>query len=729
MKSRIYIIFVSISCLWFAFGLSARNTAGTGRSYVQPQEQRQAGSQEPDKIYGTALEVRSDKLGDSIVRFFVGDVVLYHNGTVITCDSAIWYNSSLVAGFKNVIVHNADTYIYGDKLDYNRITSTATVYAPLVKTVDKDAVMYTYNMSFNTDSNVGFYTGGGTMLQADNRFESEAGYYYSDLRELVGVGNVQMRSPEYEFASDSVRYDMNAQIAYFNSRSYMWNADGDFLTALRGSYDTENKRYAFTEDSYIMRATQEVWADTITYDQATGDALLLSNIQVVDTAERAMVFADLARYWGEQQNILLARRPSLVRYDPIEDTIFMRADSMFLFSSLREEAVPADSLNMGDVNIAMDSLTLQSHGADSITSDERQTLDSIVSQPVVQEMVVPPTKKELKAERARLAAEAKEQRRKEKAALKEAQRAEKGRRLAKTLREEHDHDHDAAEGDSVAPVEVPVISGVVQDSVPAQEQDSMIRVVKAYYNVKVFRNDFQAVCDSMVGFSVDSTLHMYNDPLIWNGDNQIQSLYVDIYTRDQTINRAEFFGDPIMSSYVEPDRFNQIKGREIKAFFRNGEIFRTDVDGNAQNYYYLEDQEDSLTSYVTAFVTMESAEISYYFSDGDITGITWVKNPDFEVISIELLTDEQPQILPGFKWQIERKPTKEEVFDRKIRNSQRSEYEFIPKPSFPLTGRMDEQKKVMLQDGTWIDRIDDISPNAKKYVNGIDPTAFPAHTE
>lgn len=42
----------------------------------------------------------------------------------------------------------------------------------------------------------------------------------------------------------------------------------------------------------------------------------------------------------------------------------------------------------------------------------------------------------------------------------------------------------------------------------------------------------------MTGFSLDSTLHMYVDPVLWNDNNQVTSKVVDIYTLNQKIDRA-----------------------------------------------------------------------------------------------------------------------------------------------------------------------------------------------
>ena len=150
-------------------------------------------AQSPAAVDFRADVMSSLKVGDSTALLLVGHVVFHHNGAVITCDSAIRYNDRRMDCYKNVVVNKDSTFIFGDKADYDGLSNEAHIYSPLIKMIDKDATLYTYHFSFNTLTNVGHYWGGGTMSQKDNLMESSDGYYYVDMRDLVGVRNVEMR--------------------------------------------------------------------------------------------------------------------------------------------------------------------------------------------------------------------------------------------------------------------------------------------------------------------------------------------------------------------------------------------------------------------------------------------------------------------------------------------------------------------------------------------------------
>ncbi len=85
------------------------------------------------------------------------------------------------------------------------------------------------------------------------------------------------------------------------------------------------------------------------------------------------------------------------------------------------------------------------------------------------------------------------------------------------------------------------MEGAIADSIPA---DSVYRQIKAYRNVKMYRTDSQMICDSLVTMNTDSIIHLYIDPILWNETNQVTSDYMDIYTANQMIVRAEFIDRP-----------------------------------------------------------------------------------------------------------------------------------------------------------------------------------------
>ncbi|MBR4037087.1 MAG: hypothetical protein IKJ02_00840, partial [Tidjanibacter sp.] len=137
--------------------------------------------------------LRPVQVGDTSVMAMVGEVMLFHNGTLITCDSLVRYSANRVECFDNVVINKDSIYVYGDRALYNGEDNTAEIFSPLIKLIDGNATVYTYNFKFNTKDNIGEFWGGATVEQQGNRMEADRGYYYADTHEIVGVDNVELR--------------------------------------------------------------------------------------------------------------------------------------------------------------------------------------------------------------------------------------------------------------------------------------------------------------------------------------------------------------------------------------------------------------------------------------------------------------------------------------------------------------------------------------------------------
>ena len=125
--------------------------------------------------------------------------------------------------------------------------------------------------------------------------------------------------------------------------------------------------------------------------------------------------------------------------------------------------------------------------------------------------------------------------------------------------------------------------------------DSVYRKVFGYKHVRVFRNDVQAVCDSMVMNSKDSCLTMYKDPIVWSGENrQLLGEEIRVYMRDSTIDWAHVVGQALSVEQL-PDKkhFNQIASKEMKSFFIDGKMKKNEAISNVMTIYYPVDDKDS----------------------------------------------------------------------------------------------------------------------------------------
>lgn len=637
------------------------------------------------------IDLKSDLMGpiapgDSVV-FLVGNFAAQHNGAVITCDSAVRYSDMRIEFFGNVLINKNTTYIYGDRAEYDGELNEARVYSDIVKVVDGDATLYTYKFLFNTKKNIGEFADGGVMLNRENLLESVRGYYYADTKELIAVDRVEMRNDEYELKGDSVVYNMATDNAFFFDRTNIWNKDGDYLYADRGSYDKADTLYIVTRNGYILTEKQEIWSDSLHYYRAEDHVILRRDLQLDDAEHKVIAFGDYGEYWKEPGNAFLTRRPAVVSYDLSQgDSLFMRADSMYLFTinenALRRAAAAAKADSLARLKTDSALLGTPHHPAGELP-EGRPAADSLGSPRVP---AVGPGSPE-----------------------------------------------DAAGPDSLARREVPdslllqMADSLAADSlamrIPADSVDSLTdsadsvyRLMKGFRNVRIFRSDFQAVCDSMTAISTDSTIHLYINPVLWNQGNQITSDVMDIFTENQQITRAEFIGTPMMVSQLDTVHYNQVAGKQMTAWFRDNQIYRNDVNGNAQTIYYMQDGEPPQ---ITGMGVIESGDCSFYIEDKQVVTIVYRKDPDWNIYPMDKIPADQELYLKGFKWEGARRPTQGAVFDRRVRPSQREEKRHLAHPDFPLLKALEERKKQLIEERRWADRNDQVDAATVEWMRAL----------
>ena len=314
----------------FAQEVAVRRVATYATSQVDTLPVRQTSPQRR-RVDFMADIVRPYGEGEDSIVYLVGNFAAHHNGAVISCDSSVRYSDTRWGFFGRLLINQDSIYIYGDSALYDGEVGVAEIYAPIVKVVDGDALLYTYNFKFNTESRIGNYTGGGVLVHDDNIIESQRGYYYSQSHDIICVEDVELHGAEYDMKSDSIIYNTDSEMAHFFSSSEIWNSDGDYLSADAGLYDKAQDLYKVTSNGYILTEDQELWGDTLSYYRTRGYIEGRGNIQMDDRKEKMMAFGDYAEYWNTEGDMLLTRRPSVMSYDlSRSDTLFMSSDTIMV---------------------------------------------------------------------------------------------------------------------------------------------------------------------------------------------------------------------------------------------------------------------------------------------------------------------------------------------------------------------------------------------------------------
>lgn len=183
------------------------------------------------------------------------------------------------------------------------------------------------------------------------------------------------------------------------------------------------------------------------------------------------------------------------------------------------------------------------------------------------------------------------------------------------------------------------------------------RIVKAYHKVQIYKEDFQARCDSMVYNFKDSVITMNTDPILWAEGNQMSAEKVEIHMKDGELDFFKLMKTAFIVSQKDTSSFDQIRGKEMYGYVRNKQLHRIDVFGNGQTIYFtVDEKEDEIMGVNFA----ESSDLKIYMKNGALSRIKLIKQPTGTLYPLDQLVDKK---LKDFRWLEQLRPkSKKDIF-------------------------------------------------------------------
>ncbi|WP_291529944.1 OstA-like protein [Bacteroides sp. UBA939] len=190
--------------------------------------------------------------------------------------------------------------------------------------------------------------------------------------------------------------------------------------------------------------------------------------------------------------------------------------------------------------------------------------------------------------------------------------------------------------------------------------DSMYREMRVYHKVRAYRTDVQAVCDSLVYSSKDSCMTMYTDPVLWHGSQQLLGEKIVVYMNDSTIDWAHIINQALAVEQKDSIHYNQVSGKEMKAFFIDRDMRQVDVNGSVLVIFYPIDGKDS------TMIGLNNAEGSFlrlYLKDRRMDKGLFIERATATMYPMDQIPAEKYK-LPSFVWFDYIRPlSKEDIFE------------------------------------------------------------------
>lgn len=188
------------------------------------------------------------------------------------------------------------------------------------------------------------------------------------------------------------------------------------------------------------------------------------------------------------------------------------------------------------------------------------------------------------------------------------------------------------------------------------------RIVRAYRNVKIFKKDLQGKADSLHTDQNTGITKMYYSPVLWSGKSQITGDSIKLLSNKETekLDSLKILGRSFIAQKdsLDPNNFNQIKGRNMYGKFIDNKLRTLLVRGSAEAINFNRNDFGVLETITKQFCS----NIEFLLENNEMDAIKCMIQSDGKTYPPSMFPEEDRK-LKGFLWREDEQPlSKEDIF-------------------------------------------------------------------
>lgn len=619
-----------------------------------------------------------DARNNPATQYLNGDVKIYHSGAFMFCDTAILKGAELSMWHNVVILQNDTIKIFCDSLKYNGDSLVAYLYGNIIFENGLTKKLYTTQLKYEVGNKVAYYNRNARLIDGASTLISKSGKYMLNEKMAWFYQNVKINGEDFDLVTDSLSYNTENQIATFLAPVQIIK-DTSHIYSQKGWFDLDDKKGDFIGNAQYQEGTTIAKSDTISYDSNTDQITLASDslrseyISEKDTAYAKIIYYDKNNeifrlekdgwYRGEKNEV----KGDLIYYDKKSEKFNIKGRS---FVSDPPSIIEADTLDYdkaikygkADGNVIWrDTAAHTSIYADHILYKGEENFMK-ASNDITRPLFIT----EIDNDTLFMRADTLRALRKisERIIFPDKDAARKAQKNRNKIVDDPPNTIPTDQISESVPTKpsrsIPVdsLTNTIDSSTSISYKDTIFTGIMDtidYFigdnDVRIYKKDMQAICDSLVYNKKDSIFTLHSFPFVWSDSSQIAGDTIDIIMKDNKVDKLIVTSGATIISSTDLIFFNQIRGRNLSAFFTDSKIYRMDVDGDAQIVYYLTDDDEAYSGVNTT----EASYMSFLLKDNKITDIRNYREPKSKVLPMRK-TDHNALKVKGFIWNIDKRP-------------------------------------------------------------------------
>ncbi len=468
-----------------------------------------------------------------------------------------------------------------------------------------NSIMYCDSALLNQKENL-FDAFGNVKIVSPNE-EKDTVFIYGDTLHYIGNlklakirNNVKMTKDSLVLVTDSLDYDLENEIGYYFSGGTTQNGE-DTLTSIFGYYYSNENEFFFKDSVVIRNPKFSMFSDTLKHHTITKTSYFLGPTEII--SDENFIYCENGWYNHNTDISQFNKNAYLQNKDKI-----LKGDSLYYD---RNKGIGRAFKNVSIIDTTQDALLLGEYGYYNEKKDYSLMTDSALFIQITENDSL--------------------------------------FLHADTL---------CAFSIKRKPEEIEIKDSILIDKKSGLPVDSSYRVILAYNKAKLFKSDFQAMCDSLVYTFKDSMIELHHEPVMWSDKNQLTADFVLVYTRNDEVKQVDLQKNAFITMKSDSIRYDQIKGDDMIGLIDKQVLHRVDVYNNGKSIYFAKDDDKKLI----AINIIECKDMIIHLKDKEIDRIRFFKNPK-ATLHIPLSLPQDKLKLENFKWLEKYRPMcKDDVF-------------------------------------------------------------------
>ncbi|HEY0299385.1 MAG TPA: OstA-like protein [Arachidicoccus sp.] len=689
VKNIIIFIIITWFVLMNATGqLYAQKPVTPVKPAVQAKVKIDTSSKGQDILINHADRLGFKKLSDtSQIRYAVGNVAMRQGTTLFYCDSVVLYpNTRIMEAFGHVHINDNDSVnIYSDYMRYQGIERKAFL-KNNVKMSDSKSTLTTTQLDYDLNTRIAVYALNGKLVSDSTVLTSVSGTYFGETRDATFTQNVVLIDPQYTIKTDTLGYNTFTKIATFTVPTSITGSNNFKMQTSDGWYDLINKKGYASKRPTIIDSSSTLIADEVAMDDSSGFGEARGSVVFKDTVQNVVILCNNLKSNRTNSSFLATINPvAIIKQN--EDSTFIAADTLYSarydsaelalpHSNYHSVAAPqrnivrqplADSSEVSQNQIDIDTLQKAAPAKNDLPYkkvgkafvwqiDSTNNSNSII---VVRNDSAPqpPQRKGLLG-----IFKKKENKDSIPANITNENSGKKTPGIIDSLKNVKVKPLDSAASKQLKPgIDLTHDNNVNKHDSIAQE-DNKSRFLEAYYNVRIYNDSMQAVCDSLYYDSCDSLFELFKNPLVWTTSNsqisQIAGDTIHMYTANSKPKYLKVWNNAIMLSQADSlhstktsTYFNQLSGRTIEGWFTYGQLDSIKARGDAHSVFYMLDDGNRYIG----VNTQTSRILDFYFLEKELNKIVGRNDVVGKTYPMRQVNHESLR-LKGFQWMDNKRP-------------------------------------------------------------------------